>query len=310
LLFKRLAHFIFFGNYFYGCCAVALAIEANLQQNLPLNSFFFYLLLYCGTVLFYTYAYIQEKNTAFTPRKNELYISKRSKWYYDNRMLIKKTQSALILICIALTSFFLLKYYQRILIIPTFQAIGLAVTGFVALSYYGITIGSVKINARNTGWLKPFVIGFVWATAATYITILWYEVEQNVYYNFSSINLWFFIKNFMYISLLAILFDIKDYAADHNVKLKTFVVSIGLRKTIFLIIIPLTILGFMALIVFALLMHFPLLRIFINSIPFVLLIVVAWSMQRPKFILYYLAVIDGLMLVKALCGITAYLLVK
>jgi hypothetical protein len=33
-------------------------------------------------------------------------------------------------------------------------------------------------------------------------------------------------------------------------------------------------------------------------------------MQRPKFILYYLVVIDGLMFIKALCGITAYILVK
>src|SRR4051794_38106037 len=98
-MFKKFAHFIFFGNYFYGCCAVALAIEANVQQNLPLNSFYFYLLLYCETVIFYTYAYIQEKNTAFIPRKNEMYINKRSKWYYDNRALIKKTQSILILIC-------------------------------------------------------------------------------------------------------------------------------------------------------------------------------------------------------------------
>ncbi|HXL56747.1 MAG TPA: hypothetical protein VN958_10845 [Chitinophagaceae bacterium] len=309
-MFKKLAHFIFFGNYFYGCCSVALAIEANLQQNLPLNSLCFYLLLFCCTVLFYTYAYIQEKNAAFVPRKNEMYINKRSKWYYNNRMLIKNTQCILIFICLAFGLYFLIRYYNRLLLITSLQAAALAAIGFVALSYYGITIGSVKINARKTGWLKPFVIGFVWATEVTFIPILWYQVEQGLSYNFSSINLWFFIKNFMYISLLAILFDIKDYVADHNRRLKTFVVSVGLRKTIFSIIIPLTILGFLALIAFAVLLHFPALRIVINSIPFVLLIIVAWSMQRPKFILYYLVVIDGLMLVKALCGISAYLLVK
>jgi len=114
----------------------------------------------------------------------------------------------------------------------------------------------------------------------------------------------------MFISLLAVLFDIKDYAADHNKKLKTFVVRIGLRKTIFYIIIPLTLVGFIAFIAFAYLLHFHTLRIIVNSIPFILLIAVAWSMQRRKSILYYLVVIDGLMLVKALCGITAYLLTK
>jgi hypothetical protein len=40
-------------------------------------------------------------------------------------------------------------------------------------------------------------------------------------------------------------------------------------------------------------------------IPFVALIAVAYSMHRRKSIFYYLIVIDGLMLVKALCGITA-----
>jgi hypothetical protein len=309
-LLKKLAHFIFFGNYFYGCCAVALAIEASFQQNLPLNSVSFYLLLFSVTVLFYTYAYIEEKNTAFTPQKNEMYINRRSVWYYNNRGLIKKNQYLLISLCTIIVLDFLIRYYNRFLIVTSLQLAALTVTSFIALSYYGITIGSLRINSRKTGLLKPFVIGFVWATEVTFIPLVWYQVERNTPYNFTSINGWFFIKNFMYISLLAILFDIKDYEADHNRKLKTFVVRVGLRKTIFSIIIPLTILGFIALIIFAVLSHFAPLRIIINCIPFVLLILVAWSMQRPKFILYYLVVIDGLMLIKALCGITAYLLVK
>ncbi|MGL1386138.1 hypothetical protein ACSTJO_00160, partial [Vibrio parahaemolyticus] len=48
-------------------------------------------------------------------------------------------------------------------------------------------------------------------------------------------------------------------------------------------------------------------RIIFNTIPFILLIIVAWSMHRRKSILYYLAVIDGLMLIKALCGIAGSL---
>lgn len=309
-MFRKLAHLIFFGNYFYGCCTVALAIEANVQLNLPLNSIYFYVLLFCATVLFYTYAYIEEKNTALI-KSTKPHFNKRSKWYFENKALIKKMQRILTIICAALILFFLIEYYDNVLIVTPLQITGLVFTGVVAFAYYGISLGSsFKINTRSTGWLKPFAIGLVWATAVTYFPVLWYQVEQNVHYTFTQINLWFFIKNFMYISLLAILFDIKDYAADHNRKLKTFVVQMGLHKTIFLLIVPLTILGFLSLIAFAVLMHFPTLRIAINSIPFVLLVIVALSMQRRKSILYYLAVIDGLMLVKALCGITAYLLQK
>lgn len=310
-MFRKLAHFIFFGNYFYGCCTVALAIEANVQQNLPLNSFYFYVLLFCATVLFYTYAYIQEKNAVVIKEKVPAHLNKRSRWYYENRALIKKLQLLFIIVGAVLGIWLAVKYFDRLFIITPLQIAGLIFTGLIAFAYYGISLGSTfKINTRRTGWFKPFAIGLVWATAVTYVPVLWYQVEQNVQYSFSSINLWFFIKNFMYISLLAVMFDIKDYAADHNRKLKTFVVHMGLYKTIFLIIIPLTIVGFLSLITFAVLMHFHALRIIINSIPFILLIIVALSMKRRKSILYYLVVIDGLMLVKALCGITAYLLLK
>jgi hypothetical protein len=103
------------------------------------------------------------------------------------------------------------------------------------------------------------------------------------------------------------MFDIKDYAADHNQQLKTFVVRVGLRKTIFYIIIPLSIIGLSTFILFSTLSQFPLLRILINTIPFLLLISVAYSLHRRKSILYYLAIIDGLLLIKSICGITAML---
>ncbi len=302
-MFKRFARFIFYGNYFYGCCSVALAVEASLQQNLSLNSIYFYLLLYFGTVIFYTSAYIQEKKTA--------YVNNRSRWYGENRRLIKFTRQLLIIFIAVLALHLLIKYHNQLLNITPSQYALLLIIGIIAFGYYGISLGSaLKINTRNTGWFKPIAIGLVWATVVTYVPVLWYQVENNVHYTFTKMNVWFFIKNLMYISLLAILFDIKDYAADHNIQLQTLVVRTGIRKTIFTIIIPLTILGFLSLVVFAILQHFPPLRLAINAIPFVLLIIVALSLHRRKPIIYYLAVIDGLMLVKALCGITASLIVK
>jgi 4-hydroxybenzoate polyprenyltransferase len=106
----------------------------------------------------------------------------------------------------------------------------------------------------------------------------------------------------MFISVLGIMFDIKDYAADHNRQLKTFVVHLGLRKTIFYILLPLCGIGLGTFLFYAFAHHFLLLRIVFNTIPFILLIFVAYSMSKRKSILYYLAVIDGLMLVKAICG--------
>jgi hypothetical protein len=180
-----------------------------------------------------------------------------------------------------------------------------------ALLYYGAPFkGWERYNLRQTGWLKPFIIGMVWAGGITVYPLLFCQLETGRPYVLTYIGFLLFIKNLMFISVLGIMFDIKDYAADHNRRLKTFVVQIGLRKTLFYIIIPLTILGFVSFIAFALINHFPPIRIYFNAIPFMLLLLVAYSMHRRKSIMYYLMVIDGLMLVKAICGITAMLLIN
>jgi hypothetical protein len=101
------------------------------------------------------------------------------------------------------------------------------------------------------------------------------------------------------------MFDFKDYATDYNQYLKTFVVSFGLRKTIFYILIPLIILGFLSFLLVTNYRHFTFIKIAINSIPFILLTAVSFSLTKRKSIFYYLIVIDGLMLVKAICGIVA-----
>jgi 4-hydroxybenzoate polyprenyltransferase len=135
-------------------------------------------------------------------------------------------------------------------------------------------------------------------------------MRAGTHFEINSMVTWFFLKNLIFISILCILFDIKDYAADHNSELKTFVVRLGLRKTLFYIILPMAIAGFLSFLLFTLNNHLPLGRILINSIPFILLIIVTWSMQRRKSILYYLAVIDGLLLIKAACGIIGVLALK
>lgn len=106
----------------------------------------------------------------------------------------------------------------------------------------------------------------------------------------------------MFVTVLCIMFDIKDYAVDHNLQIKTFVVTRGLRYTIFYILLPLCFLGLGSFIIYGITRNFHQMKILLNTIPFILLISVAYSMHRRKPLLYYLAIIDGLMLVKAICG--------
>ena len=54
-IYRRILEFIFFSNYFYGICAIALSIEASLQQQFPLNGVAYFLLVFGVTVLYYCY---------------------------------------------------------------------------------------------------------------------------------------------------------------------------------------------------------------------------------------------------------------
>ena len=297
---KKITSFLF-SNFFIAVCAVALCIEAALQQQIPFNSLIFYVLIFSATKVFYTFAYTGE----YFPNMQ----NRRAKWYAENNKIIIKSQyffSAVMLACIM---FYATKYFNYLFKIPIWQWLAEAAFAVIAILYYGVPFKKYHyINLRRTGWLKPFVIGFVWAGMVSFTPVLFNEVEQGKLYHFSMLNLLLFIKNFMYVSVLCILFDIKDYAADYNKKVKTFVVIHGLRKTIFYIIIPLCIIGFLCYVKFSISMNFTAIRIIFNCIPFILLLIVAWSMKKRKPILYYLAVIDGLMLLKALCGIAGMVL--
>ncbi|MCE3283164.1 MAG: hypothetical protein K0Q66_1901, partial [Chitinophagaceae bacterium] len=225
---------IFFGNYFYGVCIVALSVETNLQQQHPLNSLVYYAMVFIATVLYYTHAYI--------PAKSVNDINPRTSWYARNRKEILWSQWILTIILLALAVYYLRQHFEGLLQLPFLNWILLALFPVVALLYYGIDHRYFgNYNLRRIGWLKPFIIGFIWAGAATVYPVIFNVVEQGSgSYEINRVGTFLFIKNLMFVTVLCIMFDIKDYAADSNQQVKTFVVNNGLRKTIFYIILPLS----------------------------------------------------------------------
>ncbi len=293
-------HAFFFSNYFYGICAIVLSIEATLQQGFPFNSLQYYIFCFATTVLYYTRAYITERPSV-SPNP-------RTRWYWENRNMVTASQVFFTVITAIYLSILLYQHHSFILKLPVINWILVLIFPAVAILYYGINHPRlVNLKLRNIGWLKPFIIGFVWAGLVNIYPIIFYNIENELNYVPDLTGVFLFIKNFMFITVLCIMFDIKDYAADHNRQLKTFVVKAGLRNTIFFILIPLCIAGLGSFIYYAMIRGFNSWKIVLNTVPFLLLIVVAYSLHRRKSIFYYLIVIDGLMLVKALCGTIAML---
>ena len=280
---------------------MALSVESCLQLSAGLNSVAYYGVVFAATVLYYTYAYLDDTN----PNAD----NERSRWYERNRRLMLGSQVLLTTVFVVYMIVFIVEQPLHLFKVPLYYLCILLVFPLTAVLYYGVQMPTFKrYNLRDTGWLKPFFIGFVWAGAVSVYPVLFVDLAKGTIYRFGLFKLLLFIKNFMFITVLCIMFDIKDYADDHNSELKTFVVHLGLRKTIFYILLPLCVLGLGVFLGYAFVNHFPLLRIVLNTIPFVLLIFVAYSMYQRKSILYYLAVIDGLMLVKAICGSLGILL--
>ncbi|MEO8254467.1 MAG: hypothetical protein ABI554_08770, partial [Flavobacterium sp.] len=297
-------HLLFFGNYFIGFLAVALSIEGTMQQKLPFNSLNYYLLLFLAPTIYYTYAY----NKATTKPAN---VNPRSQWYYENKNFINKSQAVLIVLCLLLGGRLLYFNYNGILNLPILYWISIGTIVIAAILYYGLLPKSfLKFNLRNTGWFKAIIIGFVWACFANVLPLIMLKIETGATNHDAIFWIWLFIKNFMFCTVNAIIFDIKDYPTDANKQLRTVVVNLGLRRTIFYIVLPLVTTGMIAFLIAATYKNFGLIPIFINLIPFVLTLIVSYSMLKRKNILYYLIIIDGLIFVKAICGIIGALFIK
>lgn len=293
---------IFFGNYFVGLLAILLSIEACLQLTLSLPSISYFFLLFIAPTVYYTYPYTGPQQLV---RPN----NQRAIWYRENKLLVKRSQILLLSLSVILFIYLAVKNWQRVLTLPFDYWASVIIIVLVGLLYYGILPKSFyKLNLRNQGWLKAFVIGFVWACCANVLLLVILKIEQGVDGRDLPLWVWLFVKNWMFCSANAIMFDMKDYPTDANRDLRTFVVRYGLRKTIFYALIPLLFVGLASLFIFASYREFKTVQMICNVLPFLATVAVACSMRKRRSVLYYLMVIDGLILFKACCGIIGVLL--
>lgn len=292
--YRAIPEFIFFGNYFYGICAVALSIEAMLQQRVPLNGPLYFVMVFLATVLYYTYPYMLHLSDGST--------NPRTRWYARNYIFMKWNQVIITVILSIATIIFLWHHGRGVGHMPALEWVLLLIFPVAAALYYGADNIFPQYNLRRTGWLKPFVIGFTWAGFVNIYPVLWYNLNHGLTYTPTLISGLLFLKNFMFVTVLCIMFDIKDYASDYLTQVKTFVVRAGLRKTIFYILLPLAIIGLASFVVYGATHQFSIPKLLLNTIPFLLLMTVAFSLRKRRRVLYYLVIIDGLMLVKAICG--------
>ncbi len=232
--------------------------------------------------------------------------NQRTNWYLKNNQFVLYSQYLMLAILVLISIYVLYSYSENLPGLSQLQWFLILVFPVSGLFYYGVgqkIIGQMSL--REIGWMKPFVIGFTWAGIVNVYPLVFYDIIHHRPTEVSFINIVLFVKNLMFISVLSIMFDIKDYAADSNLKIKTFVVKNGLRVTIFYILLPLSFVGWGCFLAYGFTHQFSAMKIMINTIPFISMIALAYGMHKRRGIMYYLVMIDGMMLLKALCGSVA-----
>jgi 4-hydroxybenzoate polyprenyltransferase len=285
----------FYGHLFYGVCAVAQVLETSVQLALPINGWLA-VGSFIGTVLFYGYPYTRHTADRADPRVA---------WHHRHRDVVERLQRWALFALIALSIWMALRHRAAIRTMTPLEWIVLLVFPCAAGLYYRSPVISRGITLRQSGWLKPFVIGFVWAGVVVAYPILFARLQYGQQTQLSLFPYLLFVKTLMFVAVLAMLFDIKDRDVDRRVGLSTVVTLVGLERTLFQVSLPLTVLGIATFLSYATMQHLTIPRVLLVLAPFGLLVAGIVSLTRPRTILYYLTVVDGLMLAKALLDILA-----
>ena len=290
---NRFIEYIFFSNFFMGLMSLGLNLETNIKIGLPLNNIDYYLFISSLTILFYLFAYKIPKKVKFS--KNI-----RTKFYIEHHKSLSVFNIIITLVAFASGVSIFLKVYENLFQLHWIHYLILIGTLFLSTSYYNWKFG---LSLRRYTWFKPTLIAWTWAITTVYLPLLILNLEEIEPFVIDTKFYFLFSQTFMYFIVNAIMFDMKDYEDDNNRNLKTFVVKYGYTFTLNRIIIPLIFLGFLSFLGFGIFYGLPWHRTIFMLIPIIILAVFAFRLNRKKSILYYLVVIDGMILVKAIFGI-------
>lgn len=290
---------VVFSNLFYGISVLALQWQTAILLGLPFANPWFYLATFSATLLYYSHAYLFDTSTEAG--------DERMQWYRRNAKQIRVSQAML-------TFLLLIATWQLVpaLFPASFSSLWPAIVFplLAALYFGGIQPGKAPFNLRKYGWLKPIIIALVWGGIGTLIPEWWASASLHQPYIPSSPALLLLLQQGLFILVLSILFDVKDYAADHNLQIKTWAIRVGQGQLLRRIILPLAAMGVIAETYPCFTAGYPPYYALLNTIPWVLLIFACQSLTRHRSVVHYLWVIDGLIPLKAAIGIIAYLLIN
>ncbi|MEP6595343.1 MAG: UbiA family prenyltransferase, partial [Ginsengibacter sp.] len=202
---EKTIEFIFFGSIFIALCVAAMCMETNLLLHLPLNNIGFYSFVFGATLVQY--------NLHYLVKKTAIPNSMRFRWSKQNAGTHKILACiGLILIIAGLFSF---QFHHFIFLV---------LLGTITLLYsLPVLPFTNRKRLKDFGILKIITITILW----TMVTV-WFPVSQAYYTDVSFLLI--FLRRFIFIFILCLVFDIRDTEVDSKENRRTIPVLTGTRK--------------------------------------------------------------------------------
>ena len=289
---------LLWSNHFYGIAACLICIETTLTLLKKPPSLFLIAFVYLSTVIYYTYAYFDESQAGI--------YNERSQWYLQNKSYLRIRQLILMIVCFYL-AIFKLHLIDLFVTMTIRLKLILIVTGLLSFLYYYPHFLLKNIQVRNKGFLKSLSIAWVWVVVTCIFPLY---VHSNGQFNFNPEAILYLSQQFLFILILAILFDIKDLNRDNDENVKTVVAKYGIKPTIYKFIIPLLLMYLGVSLFLFIRLNPPFVYLILPFNVTSLLLLVTYIVQKRTAIHENILLIDGLILVKAIIGILLTCLVK
>jgi hypothetical protein len=285
---------LFWNNHFYGICAVFLATEASNTLLHKIPEFPILFLIYSLTVFYYTWAYLRSY-------KNED-ENERTKWYQQHAHYLKIRQWILLLL-LNYIGFYVLNFFHLFFQAAIAVKCIIVFTAVISVLYYvPFFLNKLGYTIRANGFLKNLTISWVWTFVCCFLPI-WLDNKTGFFIRIDLSHFWvYFFQLFVFLFILAVLFDIKDINRDQDHKVNTIVVQYGIIPTFIKLLFPLLLLYLITNFYFYYLLDLKIGYLLGQTLLAFLIFLNARSIIHEKLIYRNILLIDGLMLIKAILG--------
>lgn len=277
---KAVLQTFIYGAIFISLCTVGLCIETSLLLGLPLNSFYFYLLVFSATLGQYNIHYYIKHDA--NPNSDRFF------WSIQNRHihLILNIVGAIGVI----VGLFHLKPKNFMV---------LCIIGAITVLYsFPFLPFKNKKRLKDFGLLKILTLTYVW----TLITV-WFPMVTltKITPDFQLV----FMQRFAFMFALCLAFDIRDMRSDSQKGIRTLPVALGKRWSYIIIYATLVIFLILSIMHFRQTLHFMQLNAMIISALATFFMVEQAKTNDTD--IFYLSGIDGMMLLQAVLVIAGTL---